>query len=179
MQYTVLMHGRHRMWAAGVVVLLALFPAALSAHQTGASFETTVGQYLVDVGYDPIAPESGDRLVLDFDIKKADKTRVPYDYVWVRLLHGDNSILATGVARADIGPTTILYQLPQDFQGPMTIETRFQRGDDTLAESSSQLPIARGRGTLFSGWLVPGAVGLIGAGLGALAALYLREKGLI
>ena len=121
-----------------IVISFFAFFGVVNAHVTGASFENTIGEYVVDVGYDPAQVQAGDRLVLDFTIKKDGKP-VDFDTVWVRIKSSDTTLLATGIARAELGATTLLYNVPKDVR-ELSISTRFEKGEDWLAVGEFSLP---------------------------------------
>jgi hypothetical protein len=110
----------------------------------GASLERTVGEYWIDIGYDPVQPRGGDRMVFDFNLADAaaTSTRVQFDYVWVRLQNENQTLLASGIHRAEIGPTSLLYSLPRNAKGELTMHVRYQRGNDALAEADFIIPVA-------------------------------------
>ncbi len=127
----------------GATCLALVIPGAVFAHQTGVSFEKEIGAYFVDIGYDPPQPQGGERIVFDFNLKsKVDKTPEDFDYVWVRLEKDKSTLLATGIARADFGPTSLLYQVPNDLHGDLTVNVRYQKGDQALAETEFTIPVA-------------------------------------
>ena len=156
------------------VTLLAL-PGILCAHGAGVSFEQVVGDYVVDVGYDPAQPVSGDRLIFDFNLlSPVTSTNVPFDYVWVRLEHQTRTLLATGIVHAEYGPTSLLFTVPRDVTGDLTVKVRYQQSDDTLAEATFQLPVAEQR-KVFKDFAP--LIGAIAAGLAAgLAAAIVFMK---
>jgi len=143
--------------------LLALVvPSIALSHGTGASFEQEVGEFRIDVGYEPAELRAGDKLVLDFDVLGAGGSSVPFDSVWVRLEREDRTLLATGVARPRIGPTTLLLTLPEE-PGEAVLSTRFERAGETLAEASFPFVVHAGEGEADSlpAWLLPSLVALL------------------
>jgi len=124
-----------------IVLMFALAPVALFAHSTGVSLEKQVGDAVIDVAYEPIQPLSGDRLLFDFNLlQPVASTSIAFDYVWVRLEHEKKTLLATGIARADFGPTSLLYTLP-DISGDIQLHVRYQKAGNPLAETSFLIPI--------------------------------------
>lgn len=158
---------------AATLVFLVLGGGGLaSAHTTGASFEKTEGEYVVDVGYDPAQVRGGGRLILDFNIHK-NGDPVAFDYVWVRLTAEDETLLATGIARAEIGPTTLLYSVPADID-QLAISVRFDEDQDSLIASEFILPVEDVRSSL---WPYCGAfLGVVVLALG-LIWFVVRRKG--
>ena len=145
-------------------------PTLTLAHSTGASFEKDVGLYRVDIGYDSEQIVGGDRVVFDFNLGLADapETNADYDYVWVRLQNGDKTLLATAISKADVGATTLLYTLPQDARGELTLSARFQKGSAVLAESDFSLPVTSYEDE--GSWRPFAGVGLLGAAVGIFAS---------
>lgn len=128
----------------GFVVALASVGAAY-AHTTGVSREIPVGKYIIDAGYDPEAPRAGDRFLLDLNVlDMATRERLPFSDVWVRIVDEKTraTLFAAGIAYADIGPTTVLLQLPTKVSNSIAISMRFEKGEDTMAEGTFTLPIA-------------------------------------
>lgn len=161
-----------------LVVLLYLFSAGIaSAHATGTSFEKIVGDgaYKVDVGYDPSQLQAGERAVFDFNIKKLPgQEQVQYDHVWVRIVHGTDTLLATGVAKMPFGPTTLLYVIPSTVTGDLTVNIRFEKGDTAIAETDFTLPVSppANSGNVSFSLLLAGIAGLcVGAG-----AMFVLKK---
>lgn len=119
-------------------------PALLFAHGSGASYEKTIGAYTIDIGYDPVTPRAGDRLIFDFGlVQQPASTTVDFDYVWVRLQGAEGTFLATGINKPDFGPTSLVYLVPQDFEGELTVNARYQKGENTLVEDSFPLTIQK------------------------------------
>lgn len=124
------------------------FPLIVSAHASGASIERPVGNYFVDIGYDPAIVSEGDRVVFDFTelldleaIRMQATTTVDFDYVWVRLRDSDDAtFLATGIRRADFGPTSLLMTAPDDTD-ELRLSVRYQKGEETLAEADFTIPV--------------------------------------
>lgn len=114
--------------------VLLMIPFIVTAHTNGASYEQVVGPYTIDIGYDPIAPYGGDRMVFDFGTFSRDGKAVGFDYVWVRIESNARTILATGIARAEFGPTSLLFALPNELEGEITVHARYQKAGDVLAE---------------------------------------------
>ncbi len=160
-----------------MLVALSVGPSLATAHTLGASLEQAAGDYWIDIGYDPSQVTAGDRMIFDFNLAEAaaTSTSVSYDYVWVRLYGDDRTLLATGVHRADIGPTTLLYTVPRDAEGDLTLSVRYQKDNTTLAESDFTLSVA----PLEDSKLLFGAIGIafaaavLGAGV---AITFLRWR---
>ena len=134
-------------WTLGGLLIVAIalcvtYPYALFAHNSGASLEKSVPPYIVDIGYDPVSPVAGDRLLFDFTLVDTASTSIPFDYVWVRIEKDSRTILATGIAKAAYGPTSLLYAIPEDLSGELQLFVRYQRDDESLAEADFLLNIA-------------------------------------
>lgn len=148
------------------------------AHGLGASFEQDVGDVHVDIGYDPAIVAGGDRLVLDLGIyTKETKAPIDFDYVWMRYELNGRLIFATGVAHASLGPTTLLYVLPEDAEGTLEISARFYDGETEQADVSFEIPIARGADAPYPWYLVAGSGGALGVCVVLIgSALYFLHK---
>ena len=122
-------------------LLWGVFAGAAAAHSEGASLEQAVGEYVVDIGYEPAEVMAGERLVLDFNISKGGEGGdVAFDSVWVRIA-GEETLLATGIVHADIGATTLLFVIPEDVS-ELTIGTRFEKDGEVLANTEFTLPVS-------------------------------------
>ena len=53
-----------------ILAIMLVSVLAVSAHGTGASWETTVGDYLIDIGYDPAEIIEKQPVVFDFAISQ-------------------------------------------------------------------------------------------------------------
>src|SRR3989344_1463756 len=96
-----------------LAVTAILLGAALAyAHSEGTSLEKQVGDYTVDIGYEPEELRTGERLLLDFNLLSTEGSPVDFTSVWVRLEEGGESVVATGVAKPAVGPATLLLKLP-------------------------------------------------------------------
>lgn len=129
-----------------VLVLLVLgVVQSAHAHALGASFEAQVGEYLVDIGYDPDPPVAEDTLLLDLNLwREQNVSSADFDSAWVRLEQGGKTILATGVARPEFGPMTVLLKLPSE-PGEAKLHVRFERKATTdwvVADTSFDFVIA-------------------------------------
>lgn len=159
-----------RLFASVALCLSVCVPVAALAHGAGTSYEVQIGEYLVDVGYQPDELVAGERVVFDFVIVK-DGIELPFEEVWVRLQHGSSTLLATGIAQPTIGRTTLLYVLPQDIRS-LTVHARFQNEQETMAEVSFMLPVRAGDVSIWEYWWTPI---LAGAVLGGGAAFFYRR----
>jgi len=111
-----------------ILVCVALLAAELAyAHGDGASFEAQVGEYFMDIGYEPEVPVAGETLLLDLNLwREQNVSRADFDSAWVRLSQDGKTVLATGVAKPDLGPMTVLVQLPED-AGDLSLDVRFEK----------------------------------------------------
>ncbi len=167
---------------AGISILLgvAFFqfaPASVAAHGAGASLERQDGAYLMDIGYEPEALTAGERVIFDFNLTDQASTSVEYDYVWVRIEADKRTFLATGIKRADFGATSLLYLLPSDLSGEISLSVRYQKGEEALAKSDFALmvsPAAVERTQGSSLTLI--ATGLLGLIVGAGAVWFTRRS---
>jgi len=132
-----------------MLIVSCAFPFVVAAHGSGASLERTADGYLIDIGYDPMIIYEDDRVVFDFtdlfdaaSVSAQATTTVDFDYVWVRLRDGDGgTLLATGIRRADFGPTSLLYAIPEKVGGDLQLYVRYQNGDETVVETDFVIPV--------------------------------------
>jgi hypothetical protein len=164
-----------------VIALISLAtPLIVSAHTTGASWNSEVGQYTVDVGYDPVTFTAGEYTRFDFLLwRGAANTgeEAPYAQIWVRITQqdGKHTVLATGIWHQPIGPTTLLYEFQEP--GVYTLETSYRDVDgNDIAVASFPISVASPRSS--SRALIPSAIAFI-AGCccgGVLFLLSLRYR---
>lgn len=118
-------------------LLLVLTPVHAWSHSLGVSLIEDVGEYTIDIGYDPVVLSEDENALFDFLFLRASSS-VEYDHVWVRIRDDSSTILATGVAHQTFGPTALVYRFPH--HGQMTIEASFRTAEgETLA--SAQFPL--------------------------------------
>ncbi len=124
-------------------LFLILLPFAVSAHASMESLYATSGEYIIDIGYDPITPQVGKRFLIDIALRTESETGpiADYDSVWVRMSRDRATYFATGVAQSAIGPTTLVLMLPESAEGPMTLSLRFEKDGDALAEHTFDLSV--------------------------------------
>lgn len=148
------------------------------AHASGVSFESVVGDYRVDIGYDPDALAAGAAQVFDFAlIDMATKRQVPVSEIWVRIIEneGERTLLASGLRESDFGRTTLLYVFPKE--GSYSISASFRREEETVAEATFPFAVTAGEVSAFSVDALSAGLGAIGAGvLGALICWYWHRR---
>jgi len=177
LQYTSTVSVTASTYAAFLVISACLLfsPGVIFAHNSGASLEKSVPPYIVDIGYDPVRPVAGDRLLFDFTLVDTASTSIPFDYVWVRIEKDKRTILATGVTKAEYGPTSLLYAIPDDLSGEMKLFARYQKGDAALAEADFTLSISPKEVPLTS-YIPSGITAVSGCALGFGVALMLTRR---
>lgn len=116
-------------------------PSSAFAHGEGKSYEETVGNFLVDIGYNPPQPEAGSPVSFDFNlIDKTSGQPAPFTDIWVQVIKDGETILATGIHKQEIGATTLLYAFPQ--AGDYEVAVRYQDADKEIVQASFPLTIA-------------------------------------
>lgn len=157
-----------------VSLFLAMSPRLAHAHALGSSFEATSTPYIVDVGYDPDVFVEGYAHRFDFDVRAESDLRIlPYDYVWVRITQGKRTLLATGLERQELGPTTLLYSF--ESAGMYEIHVSYREGSDVMAEASFPIDVQK-RDDGFVPPFIPAAAAVIGLLVGAGTALIFGGK---
>ncbi len=160
-----------------VPLILFLCTSFASAHSSGASFEMIEGQYLIDIGYDPVTIVERDRVVLDMELWEASskdassRTSVPFTRVWLRLEHEGKTVMATGVGKPSFGPTTYLFTAYAP--GAWTLHVRYEDNDDVIVDTAFPFTVEEEQQRpLFI--LIVGGVVILGA-LGATVWWYRRR----
>jgi len=110
------------------------------AHTSGKSLEQEVNGFLVDVGFDSEIITENTPLALDFSlVDKAGNKDVDFDSVWLTIKNKDETIFASGIEKAKLGRTTMLYTFPQS--GNYTLSLRFMKEDFAHTQASFPLTI--------------------------------------
>jgi hypothetical protein len=153
-----------------IFILAAGMPLIAQAHTTGAFWNAQDGPYTVDLGYDPASFTAGQYTRFDFLLWKgpADTgTSANFAQVWVRIMRTDgrSTLLATGIWKQPIGPTTLLYEFQEP--GAYTMETSYRDADgNEIAVASFPISVAPPATSL--GTVVPLASSfIVGCFLGA------------
>jgi len=148
------------------------------AHTTGASWNTVVGQYTADLGYDPATFAAGQYTRFDFLLWKGPaNTGTPADFsqIWVRIVRDDNdTLLATGIWKQPVGPTTLLFEFTEPGSYKLEASYRDVDGNDIAVAS---FPITVAAGSSSSGTFLPLLIAILAfiAG-GAAAVIVLRAR---
>ena len=161
------------------LLALVLMPVSVSAHAVGAFWTAQDGEYTADVGYDPATFTAGEYTRFDFLLWRgpADTGELTdFAQVWVRILavNEKNTVLATGIWKQPIGPTTLLYEFQK--AGKYTIETSYRdvQGND-IAVASFPVDVAAADSSMFAS-LMPLLALCIGIGIGAAAAILFGRR---
>ena len=158
--------------------LILLSQSRVFAHATGTSLEKTVGEYRLDIGYNPVVLEAMDSTSFDFNLLLKEKgERVEFSDIWIRVMQGKKTLFASGIHRPGFGNTTMLYTFPQG--GEYELMVRFQDQGKKLAEASFPLVVKEAgvdssSPDFFLLWLVTGVLG--GAVIGFFAGVISRRK---
>lgn len=160
-----------------IYVVLAMFVGnVVYAHGEGdgASFETVVDGYFVDIGYRPaeITTETSTQFsFLLFEENSNEDTG--FTDLWVRITKEGRTLFASGIHRPKIGGTNMLFTFPEG--GTYEVHTRFQKDGETLTEISFPIEVAEEEsdtpreqkfptallGAILAGFLVGGTVVMI------------------
>ena len=163
-------------WAIFFIFLTA---EGVSAHSSGSSFEAVKHPYIIDVGYEPETITEGDRVVLNFELWKVDEAEArestDFTRVWTRLEHGGVTMLATGVAAPQFGPTSLLFSAHSP--GEWVLHVRYERDDEVIAESSFPFTVSESSNAT-SSFVRPPLyfILIIGAAFLVLVVLMLRKR---
>jgi len=166
-------------------VILALFLISpiftpVVAHSTGESFEKKVGDYLVDIGYDPAIFEAGISNTFSFGLVNAQtEEEIDFDYVWVRIEQEGQTDFASGIKKQELGATTMIYTFPEITT--YDISVRYQKGDEIIAETSVPINVVKSSNSFDESeslelgnikFVAIGLIGLIGLIVGAIIAFF-------
>lgn len=127
-------------------LLLICTPLLAFAHSSGLSWQSPSGSYVVDVGYTPDTFSVGTAITFDFILRQELTPVTPYSHVWVRIVHNKETLLATGIVRQAVAPTTLVYMplLPGDY----VLEASYRDADGTeIAAASLPFSVAEDAAT--------------------------------
>ncbi len=157
------------------IAILALLFGALnvSAHGEGLSWEVTSGPHLIDVGYEPETFVAGRYIRFDLLLREpvSGEVLTMYDHVWVRIRKDKETLLATGIVRQALGPTTLLYT--PDSAGDYALEVSYRDAEgEEVAEAELPFTVSSGSGS----FMVPWYVAVLGVLAGALLSRLLPAR---
>lgn len=168
-----------RIFALVALTVLSAVPLVTLSHGDGAFFETTVGNYIIDIGYSSPAPAVGEAVVFDFQIrdvgtKLISGSDVEFSDVWVRIESEKKTLLATGLYNAEFGGPRLSYVFPE--KGEYNVYARYENGSKSLAEISFPLVVVeeskRGNGIDLPPFVAFGAFGIV---IGFAGAILFRR----
>jgi hypothetical protein len=175
---------------AGMICMLSAvlyaIPLPVSAHVTGASWETPAGTYTSDIGYDPVTFTAGVYTRFDFSLWNGTTTTdangivsgvsVDFSQVWIRIINQSDqeTLLATGIWKQPVGPTTLLYEFTAPGTYKLEASYRDKDGND-IAVASQSITVEAAPAAL-SGYAVPGGFFIIGLAIGAAGYALARRS---
>ncbi len=178
----------------GVYIIFVLFLAVMlsvppwtvaRAHQTGLSWENIVGNYKLDIGYDPVQIQAGEPQRFDFDIFQMPQgtNEGSFTDVWVRISEGQNTIFASGIHRMEFGKPGMIITFPK--AGNYQLYVRFENSAGSLAEETLPVTVVAGQSEPVasvqkqpgvSKVILPIIIFLVGSGIGAAIISFLKKK---
>jgi hypothetical protein len=159
-----------------LALLFLLLPAAgASAHSSGLSLVATSSGSVVDLGYDA-PPVAGQYTLFDFVLRDAAKnTPQDYAYVWVRIVHADETLLAAGIHHQILGPTTFLYEFTAAGEYALAVSYR-NKDDEEIASSTFPMSVAGHSGAQSGAYALYLFMAIGGGVVGAVAALIFKRR---
>jgi len=129
------------------LILLSFFlPVLAFAHGSGGTFETTIDEYKVDIGYTPEFIDTDNQVRLDFSAYEitADPNASTTEFtdVWVRVSQGNNLYFAGNINKPEFGPTGFSTVLSEP--GEYDVFARFQANGESLVEVNFPLTVDEG-----------------------------------
>ena len=120
------------------VSVLSVLPLASEAHLAGGE-DATVGEYVIDFGYDPAPPEADEPILLAFDVHDATTLEeIAFTKAWVRISDDEEILSAVEIAQNDSG-TNESYTFPH--AGNYTVHVRFMSNDSIIVETDYVLAV--------------------------------------
>jgi hypothetical protein len=179
---------RIRSFAVQCISVFALFviPVIVFAHGDGQSFETVVGQYKVDIGYDVVSFRAAETVRFDFDVTtEAGGETVAFSDAWVRIVKENKTVFASGIHKPIIGKTGMTFTFPEG--GEYQLSVRFQNNSQSVTEATFQVTVesskalineqAKARTRIMWLWIGWGVAALSLAGSVSLWYFYKPHKG--
>jgi hypothetical protein len=164
-----------------LVVSLVILPELSQAHGAGASWEKVVGEYKVDVGYNPTAIVSGASQRLDFNILNSGSgEQVSFANVWVRISQGEQTVFASGIKKPGFGTAGMVFTFPK--QGDYILSVRFENSTQSIAEAEFPVSVAEGSvqpaadSQPIAGQPKSAVAGLIGLAVGVITTLIFARR---
>lgn len=160
------------------LLCLLVLPGMVSAHGTGASHESVVDGYLIDIGYSASEPTVGESVQFDFALTKEGST-VPYDDVWVRIEdEAGNILLATGLYNSEYGGPRLTYRFSE--AGTYTVNARYEQGSTPLVERSFSISVGGTNNQTHENEsqlpLIPLGIGLVVGVVSTISVFWLRRR---
>lgn len=161
------------------VLVFFVFVGSTNAHEGGASFEKKVGNYKIDVGYDPEEFVSGESQRFDFDLYDS-KTEKDVDFtdVWVNISEEKKTVFAGGIYKSELGGAGMTFVFPKE--GDYVMSVRFEKDGNNIVESTFPVKVLNGEieeassGLIkYKDWFVGIALGLI---VGYLVSMFISKK---
>ena len=125
-----------------VIAFSVLFwGSSVSAHSTGASFEKTVDNYLIDVGYSEVSIQEGTPVRFDFDLFDAQEQTTPKEFsdAWIRISQGNKTFFAGQLGRPQLGKTGITLVIPE--AGEYELYVRYNNDNESVVETIFPLQV--------------------------------------
>lgn len=154
-----------------------LVPAFALAHGDESSFEKPVGTALVDIGYTPTTMVVGESENFDFELRDASSTDTDklFSQVWVRIVGTDGTILATGLYRQALGPTTMLYSFAKGGQYTLSASYRDGSGNE-IAGAEFPITVAGAAAPSNAGYVWYALVFVAGVAVAGLYFSFSKSK---
>jgi hypothetical protein len=158
-----------------------LFTNPILAHGGGESLEKVVGEYKIDIGYDPAVLEGGSPAYFDFDLLlNQTGERAEFSDIWVRIMLGKQAVFASGIHKPSFGNTTMVYTFPEG--GEYELNVRFQNEGEEIVETLFPITVQSASNAADSGsgisflWLAIGAAMGVTGGFFTAFALNIGKK---
>lgn len=155
-------------------------PLFAVAHLEGEVFSTEVDGKRVGMSINTAEPRAGESIRLDFSLEDvATDEPLPFSDVWVRIMHDEQTLFASGIHRPEFGRTGLVYTFPD--AGTYEIPLRFQHDGETVAEATVPFEVGAVRNEGFTSdglgqALLWGLLGLVLGALGGVAVIRARDS---
>jgi len=135
------MLGLIRFFILALFIYVLLGNTSVLAHGVGGGEDKTIDNFIIDFGYNELAPLSNKPLMLTFELSdKLTNEYYEFNSAQIKVINNKNELLFRGQAYPDIpGRVTMVYAFPED--GLYTIDLSFVEDKKALVETSFTLQV--------------------------------------
>ncbi len=121
------------------VLFFILSASSVYAHSDGLSFEKTIGDYFIDIGY--TQPFEKQPITFVFEIRASrDASDIDFDNVWLRVRNDKKEVLfAAPLHKGSFGQPTAIITVP--VSGVYTVDVNVEKGTRSLVKTEFDITV--------------------------------------